>query len=172
MAKSVPERFIESVFAELCDTETAIGRRALAENNSNRRVVAIPLGAPTIALPDIHGDARYKNAGRQLLVRHFNIEWHCFDAPAGDVDPHFGASEDLYLKTIDAIRKMAHHSVEFSGETWTDQQDGGDGFSRFGSEIYFTSTILFPIYEERGVIVRLTANPPIVTTPTLNEEQP
>lgn len=170
MASSIPEQIIATVFASplLAGVTTAVGRRALEANTKSNRVVAVPLGAPEIALPDRHGDARYSDKGRILLVRKFDVEWHCHAARSSSDTADFAAAEALYLKAIVAVRQATHHSVVFSDERWIDQEENADSFERFGSAISFKSTIAIPIYEDRGVVVTLTATPKIDTTFTLN----
>jgi hypothetical protein len=170
VARSVAEQIIAGVFARLpVGTLTAVGRRETAAHAAPPRVVAIPLGAPTIDLPNMPGDQRFTNVGRPLLLRRFDIEWHCHGAPDNGQDD-FGPAERLYLATLVAIRTECHHSVVFSNEQWIDQQVNADGFLRHGNVITFTSTIDLPVYADRGVTVELTADPPIDTTKKLNDE--
>lgn len=173
MASSIPEQLISQVFSLLGDdVTTAIGRRETAVHAGPNRVVAVPLGAPSIVMASRPGDLLYVDQGRMLLERHFNIEWYCHGYRDENADTQdFARAEALYLATLLACRQSFHHSVEFSDETWEDQQEGADGFERFGSLIRFMSTIKIPFYEPRGGIVTLTATPPIVTTFTLNETQ-
>ncbi len=168
MASSIVEQIIATAFAGLTGVETAVGRRELNRHAKAKRVVAVPMGAPEISLPDRHGDARYSDKGRILLVRHFQVDWFCHGARISGDTTDFSQAELLYLAMIVAVRQATHHSVVFSDERWIDQEENGDGLERYGSVIAFTSTIAIPIYEARGVVVTLTATPKIDTTFTLN----
>lgn len=173
MASSIPEQIIAQVFAHplLTGVITAVGRNAKEAHAKANRVVAVPLGSPSIDLPDRHGDAMYSDKGRILLVRKFEIEWTCHGVRAVADTADFAQAELLFLNTIIAVRSVTHHSVVFSGEEWEDQKEGAEGFDKFGSVITFTSTIAIPIHEERGVVVTLTATPKIDTTVLLNGNQ-
>lgn len=172
MGSSIPELFIKEVFARLPDSiHKAIGERERGANNSARSVVAAVRGAQVIRQPDRIGDAKHPDYGRILLLRDFRIDWYCFAAPTqNESEPDFAESEDLYQDVLIAIRTSGHHSVEFANEVWTDQQENADGFMRFGSEISFESVVSFPVYEERGKLVKLTAVPAITTTVQLNND--
>jgi hypothetical protein len=166
---SVPEQLIAQVAADtaLVGVTVDVGRRATSKFAAPPRVVAIPLGAPVLRQPDRPGDAGYSDVGRILLVREFRILWECHGAPASAESPvDFTAAENLYLNVLRACRNVMHNSVEFGEEDWRDQQEGEDGFERFGNLISFVSTVYLPVYEARGPIVPLTATPPIVTTVT------
>jgi hypothetical protein len=174
VAKSKAEQLIDQVFVALrdfrgsVDTKTAIGRRETAGHHQPPSVIAVPLGAPVIRQPNRPGDARYTDVGRQLLVREFQIEFWCHGVPDKDGVGLFGEAEQLLEDTIAAVRNVAHHSVEFSDETWVDQQDGGDGFQRSGSTITFLATIQIPLYARRSKTVTPTAES---TTFTLNDTE-
>ncbi len=171
MAKSDIEQVIDMVFALLPNgVATATGERETQVYAKPPRVVAVPRGAPEIVEPDRHGDARYSDKGRILYRRWFNIEWFCHGADAEGITA-FGAAEALFKTTLKAIREIAHNSVRFSDELWEDQQTNSDGYERFGTVIRFTSALDIPIYEDRSLIVTLTATPPIVTTATLNDQE-
>lgn len=172
MAKSIPEQLADQIFALLpVGTVTGFGRRKVNEHSKANRVIAVPLGAPAIDQPDIHGDARYTDAGRPLLLRRFDVEWWTHSVRAGADTQDFGATEALYLNLLRAIRQICHHSVVFTNERWIDQEDGADGLERYGSVIVVTSTIDLPVRELRGTIVQLTATPKIDTTFTLNDHE-
>lgn len=151
-------------------TVTGTGRRRLAEHAKANRVIAVMLGAPTIEQPGRIGDAKYTDKGRQVLQRQFDIEWYIHGVRSVD-DTDAKVAEDLYLAVLYAVRQEAHHGVAFSGERWLDQEDGADGLERYGSVIMFTSAICLPVYEPRGGLKQLTANPKIDTTFTLNGQQ-
>lgn len=171
MASSVVEQIIAMVFAraEMDGVTKMVGRRCNDHNAGPNTVVAIPVGAPELSLPNQPGDKKYSDKGRQLLLRWFNVEWWCHGY-RGDSDAlDFARAEELYIATITAIRQTLHHSVSFANERWFDQEDGNDSYERFGSVIVFTSTIQIPIYEARSPIVSLTATPKIATTVTLND---
>ncbi len=175
MGNSTVEKLIQQVFDRLPGSvDKAIGRRETSAWATAYRVVAIPLGAPEITGADRIGDAKYVDAGRILLRRWFDIRWECHAAPTDGVDdqraPDFGPSEALYIDVLKACRFCFHNSVRFSAELWEDQQEDRDGLTRYGSVISFTSTIDIPVYEKRGGLTTLTADPPIVTTAKLNEE--
>lgn len=172
MAKSVPEQIIDQIFALLpAEITKAVGRRETETNAKPHRVVAVPLGGP-IEEPDRPGDKKYTDAGRILFVRYFQIDWYCHGVRDGSDALDFARAEDVYLTVIEAVRQVCHHAVRFSDERWEEQEEGRDSFMRFGSVIRFTSTIQIPIYERRGGLRLLTADPPIVTTATLNGEEP
>jgi hypothetical protein len=168
---SLPEQIIGEVFDGLSsDVATAIGRRETSVHARAPRVVAVPIGAPEIRAPDIHGrqsfidsDGPYKT--RALLVREFAIEWHCHGAPLkGEND--FSVAEALYLDVITLLRNATHNAVRFSGERWIDQEDQRDGFVRWGTLIVFESQIQIPIMDgprsQQGLTF-LTGQPPILT---------
>lgn len=172
MSKSKPEQFIDLVFARMRtsigDFDCATGRRETGVNAGPRRVVAIPLGAPAIEMTDRIGDPKTATLeGRIILLRRFQIDFECHDV---NEDGGFSAAEELYLETLRAARAEGHQSVEFSNEVWEDQQEGADSHMRFGTVIKFTCVVSFPVYERRGALVSLTADPPIVTTVQLNED--
>ncbi len=172
MGNSIPERFIRDVFSRLPDSiRKAIGERERRANNSARSVVAVPRGASQITQPDRPGDPRQADYGRILLLRRFQIDWYVFAAPEQNLsEPDFADSEELYQAVLVAARYAGHHSIEFGNEVWTEQQDNADGFMRFGSEISFESIVTFPVYDDHGKLVKLTADPAIVTTVQLNED--
>lgn len=188
MGTSVPERIIEEVFGLLNDQTagnpyyvagltTAVGRRATGEHRGAPAVVAIPLGSQSIDMTNMPGRQSYTNPdtntveeARRLLHREFNIQWECHGAPPADM-VDFGPAERLFLATLRAIRQACHHSVGFSAEEWHDQQEGNDGFVKYGSLIKFTTTIQIPIFDTPFRIVYLTGTPQIVTTATLNGNQ-
>lgn len=170
--RSVPEQIIAEVFSLLGDNiKTAIGRRATEDFGRAKRVVAVPVGAPTIDPPDRIGDPLFTNAGRALLLRRFQIEWWCHDVPDEGDGGTFGRAEELYLATLRAVRQTTHNSVRFGNERWMDQAEGQDDFIRHGSVIVFDSVIDLPVYELRGTLVTLTANPKIATRRYLNNEE-
>ncbi len=177
---SVPEQLIGAIFAALQNLDGTItceiGRRATEDNEKPHSVVAIPLGASSI---DDHGlkpggSPWGSNGGRQLMIRHFDVEWRCHDGPLvpGRI-PDFTNAEALYLATLVAIRTAIsptgepfHNGVHFSGEEWIDQQEGADGYARSGTVIKFISTLDLPVYDAAPTLVSLTATPKILTTVT------
>lgn len=172
--ESRPRQLVKQIFALLpLGVSTRIGERERAANtDAPPAILAILRGAPTIGQPNKAGDQMYPKEGRALLNRYFEIRWECH-AVGNDGVTDDAAAEDLYTDLLVAIRNLCHHSVEFSDEEWIDQQDGQDGYERFGSVIAITSTIAMPVYEPRGAggIRTLTATPPIVTTATLNDHE-
>ena len=146
---SIPEQLINQVFAKLpADIFRAIGEREKATNAGATRVIAIPVGAPEIVMTSRPGSEQIVDpltnkrvSVRRLLSRMFDIEFHCHGEPA------FVDAENLYLKVLVAVRNCFHHSVTFSNEQWLGQQDGEDGFTRWGTVIAFTATIDVPVYD-------------------------
>lgn len=167
MAKCVAEQIADQVFTQLALVRTvasAFGRRELEKNAAANRVVAVPLGASVIREPDQPGDKGFTDAGRQLYVREFSVEWHCHGVRNGGDSADFAVAEGIYLDTLRAIRYVAHAAVQFSDEKWQDQQEGADSFERLGSVVSFVSTFGLPIYEAAPTRVTLTADPKIETT--------
>lgn len=185
---SIPEQLIAQVFEDtslktLATGGLAVSRRETGVHAGPMRVVAIPLGSPVIDPPDRHGDGgshpwdingpRYTDQGRILLVRRFRIDWECHGAPGADLDhADFGDVEELYVYTLRAIRSLFHNAVRFENEEWVDQQEGGDGFERFGSLIRFTSVIDIPVYEPRDIspLAQVTSIQSTVKLPPTNGE--
>lgn len=177
---SVPEQLIAAIFDALLLIDPTIncflGRRATEDYSAPHSIVAIPLGAPSI---DDHGlkpggSPWGSNGGRQLMIRHFNIEWRCHDGPAApDLIPDFTNTEALYVATLVALRTALsptgepfHNGIHFSSEEWIDQQEGEDGYERSGTVIKFISTLDLPVYDLPPTLVSLTATPKILTTVT------
>lgn len=177
--KSIPEQLAASIFALLpVGTATAFGERERYTNAAAPRVVAVPQGAPVIDQPDRHGNEGFathgKNAGygRQLLLRRFVMHWYCHGASQVQGDAvDFGPAEDLYVETLKAVRKLYHNAVRFSDERWLDQEEGKDGFVKYGCMIVFTTTFHIPVYAAPDRVVELQADPKIVTTITMNGEE-
>lgn len=144
MSESVPEQIIDEVFDSMQEgVRTAIGRRETAAHAGAPRVVAIPLGASVIDPVDMPG-GRLRDGGREraIALRRLVIEWQCHGKS-------FFEAEELYLDVLRSIRSKAHNSVQFSNERWIDQEDGSDGFDKFGTLISFIATFDVPVYEER-----------------------
>ncbi len=164
MGNSIPEQLAAAWNALLpTGTATAFGRREDAVNAAPPRVVTIPLGASEIAEAKMPGgQTAGTTTGRQLYVRFFNFQFKCHAAD-------FEATENLYSAAVKAIRKIAHAPLQFSDEEWLDQQEGEDGWVKFGTVIAFKATIQIPLYEYAGGRTTLTATPPILTTATIED---
>lgn len=165
---SLPEQCIADVFKHLApNVLTAVGERELAANAGTPRVVAVPKGSPTIDMTDRPGGEKFTRPDgssyrmRRLLLRRFEIEFHCHGAP------DFDSAEKLLIAVIIGARMEFHHSVKFASEIWVDQQDGNDGYEKNGSVIVVTCIIDIPVWDEPNNLIMLSANPPIDTASTL-----
>jgi hypothetical protein len=181
---SVSEQLIDTVFASLLALDATIncklGRRASEDYSGPHTVVAIPLGAPTIDNVNMKpgGSPWSTTQGRQLMIRHFRIEWRCHDGPTQPgLIPDFTNAEALYLNVLVAIRQAIdpsgtpfHNAVQFEDERWDDQQEGEDSYERNGTLIKFFTVMDLPVYDAAPTMVPLTANPPIVTTVTQQDQ--
>ena len=164
--KSIAEQLIDMVFAKLSpNIHMEIGERNKTRFVQAPAVVAVPLGAPSIPMTTRPGAEKVIDPQtnkpvmiRRLLLRQFNIEWHCHGAP------DFVDAEDLYLDVLRVVRSCFHDSVQFSNEIWIDQQDLADGFERYGSVIAFTSTIDSPVWEQPQPTAIVNGAPPFITT--------
>ena len=175
---SVPEQLISVVFDRLQAVDAtiscAIGRRSSEDYAGTNRVVAIPIGAKSIDNQAMKPGGVWGNtggSGRQLMIRHFRIEWRCHGTPANpQLIPDFTLAETLYLRTVVQIRLATdptgtpfHNAVQFGEEEWIDQQEGDDSYERAGTVIRFFTTMQLPVYEPQPTLLPITS---IATTVT------
>jgi hypothetical protein len=173
---SVPEQLIGVVFDRLQSIDNtiscAIGRRTQEDYAGPNRVVAIPLGAAQIDNQSMKpGGVWGNNGGRQLMIRHFRIEWRCHGTPPNpQLIPDFTLAEALYVQTMIQIRLATdptgtpfHNATQFSEEEWIDQQEGEDSYERAGTVIRFFTTMQLPVYEPQPTLLPITS---IATTVT------
>lgn len=167
---SVPEQLIAVVFANLRALDPtinfALGRRATENNMPPHSIFAVPSGAPEIDDKGLKpgGSPWGSNGGRQLMIRHFEIEWQCHDGPATpQAIPDFTNAEALYIATVVQIRLATdptgtpfHDGISFTGEEWIDQQEGQDGYARSGTLIKFKTVFDLPVYDLVPTLVPLT----------------
>jgi hypothetical protein len=187
---SIPEQFANIIFNNLLVLDSTInllwGRAAQEQNVPQHCVQAIPLGAPDIDFKNMKAGGVFGGGpiaagatkGRQLMNRHFRIEWRCHDGPAvPGLVPDFTNSEALYLNTLVKIREALDldgsgmfSAIRISSEDWIDQQEGSDGLERAGNVIRFFTTVDIPVNEPVPTLVALTSPSGIVTTVTMGQD--